>query len=189
MSDIDENTQESQETEPQDTDASAGTSDAHDAANTEDSGQEPFDAERAKAKISKANNEAKNLRERLRQAESELTALKGDESPEKQQDEQPSEPESQPGPGVDERVAAAESRAMRLEVAMETGLTAKQAERLVGNSREELLSDANELLESFGSGPRTRTHSPSERTAVSRQGADLPEETDPMKLAAKIRRG
>ena len=55
-----------------------------------------------------------------------------------------------------ERAAAAEKRAedlevraLRLEVASENGLTAAQAKRLVGGTREELESDAKELLETF----------------------------------------
>lgn len=47
------------------------------------------------------------------------------------------------------RATAAERRALLLEVATEKGLTAAQAKRLVGNSREELLADADEFLGSL----------------------------------------
>lgn len=47
-----------------------------------------------------------------------------------------------------ERVAEA-SRALRLEVAFEKGLTPAQAKRLVGDSREELEADADEILRDF----------------------------------------
>ena len=50
---------------------------------------------------------------------------------------------------AEKAAAAAESRALRLEVAAEKGLTPAQAKRLVGESREELESDADELLETF----------------------------------------
>lgn len=64
-----------------------------------------------------------------------------------------------------ERLAAAEKaaaeheqRALRLEVAAEKGLSPAQAKRLVGSTREELESDADELLATFGtkqpSGPK-----------------------------------
>ena len=39
---------------------------------------------------------------------------------------------------------------LRLEIAAEKGLTPAQARRLVGNTREELEADADELLEAFG---------------------------------------
>ncbi len=44
----------------------------------------------------------------------------------------------------------AELRAARLEVALEKGLTLTQAKRLVGNTREELEADADELLADLG---------------------------------------
>lgn len=43
----------------------------------------------------------------------------------------------------------ANSRALRLEVAAEKGLTRKQAARLQGQTKEELLADADELLADF----------------------------------------
>lgn len=49
------------------------------------------------------------------------------------------------------RADEAEARALRLEIAGEKGLTAAQAKRLVGSTREELEADADELLEAFGS--------------------------------------
>ena len=50
---------------------------------------------------------------------------------------------------AEKAAAAAEARALRLEVASEKGLTPAQAKRLVGETREELEADANELLETF----------------------------------------
>ena len=50
---------------------------------------------------------------------------------------------------AEKAAAAAEARALRLEVASEKGLTAAQAKRLVGESREELEADAQELLDTF----------------------------------------
>lgn len=50
---------------------------------------------------------------------------------------------------AEKAAAAAESRALRLEVASEKGLTPAQAKRLVGETREELEADATELLETF----------------------------------------
>lgn len=50
---------------------------------------------------------------------------------------------------AEKAAAAAESRALRLEIAAEKGLTPAQAKRLVGETREELEADASELLETF----------------------------------------
>ncbi|MEV0608119.1 hypothetical protein AB0I61_17310 [Polymorphospora rubra] len=48
------------------------------------------------------------------------------------------------------RVAELEPKLLRLEVALEKGLTAKQAARLVGSTKEELEADADDLLEEIG---------------------------------------
>ena len=50
---------------------------------------------------------------------------------------------------AEKAAAAAEARALRLEIASENGLTAAQAKRLVGETREELEADAKELLDTF----------------------------------------
>ena len=50
---------------------------------------------------------------------------------------------------AEKAAAAAEARALRLEIAAEKGLTPAQAKRLVGETREELEADATELLETF----------------------------------------
>ena len=54
---------------------------------------------------------------------------------------------------AEKAVAAAEARALRLEVAAEQGLTLAQAKRLVGVSRDELEADAKELLATFPAAP------------------------------------
>lgn len=51
------------------------------------------------------------------------------------------------------KAAAAELRVLRLEVAAEKGLSATQAKRLVGASREELETDADEFLASMPQAP------------------------------------
>ncbi len=50
---------------------------------------------------------------------------------------------------AEQATAQLEAKAMRLEVAFEKGLTPAQAKRLVGNSREELEADADEILRDF----------------------------------------
>jgi hypothetical protein len=50
---------------------------------------------------------------------------------------------------AEKRAAELESRSLRLEVASEKGLTAGQAKRLIGSTREELEADADEILKDF----------------------------------------
>jgi len=50
---------------------------------------------------------------------------------------------------AEKRATDLESRAVRLEVASEKGLTPAQAKRLVGTTREELEADADDLLATF----------------------------------------
>ena len=143
---------------------------------------EEFDAERAKSKISKANAEAKALRDRLKAAEEKIA---------KYDDAQKSESEraTERLTAAEKRAAEAEDRLMRLEIATEKGLTPAQAKRLIGSTREEMEADADELLRAFRpAGPVTRTHKPREAMRTSRQGDSVPEETDPRKLAEKIPR-
>lgn len=51
---------------------------------------------------------------------------------------------------AEKRAAEAEGRLLRLEVAQAKGLTAAQARRLQGATREELEADADDLLAAFG---------------------------------------
>lgn len=63
---------------------------------------------------------------------------------------------------LEERLSTAEARATestlkaaRLEVALDKGLTVKQASRLVGTTKEELEADADEFVSELGSTPGT----------------------------------
>lgn len=103
--------------------------------------EEEFDAERAKAKITKANQEAKSLRQRLKELEPLAAKAKEQEDAAKSVEQRIAEAER--------RVTDAETRALRLEVAAEKGLTPNQAKRLVGSTREELEADAADLLATF----------------------------------------
>ena len=72
----------------------------------------------------------------------------------------------------------AEERAARwrAEVASEKGLTAQQAARLRGTTREELVADADELLSLFpaaSTGPRTPAPDPSQGARGGQPGPDL----------------
>ena len=85
---------------------------------------------------------------------------------------------------------AARAEAARLKVALRKGLTETQAKRLVGETEEEMESDADELLESFkpaddkGKPPGGK---PKESLRGGGDPTDEPVETDPDKLAAMVK--
>lgn len=88
---------------------------------------------------------------------------------------------------------AAEMTALRLEVAIDKGLTSTQAKRLLGSTREELEADADELVASFkteeNEDPKGKpARRPTERLKGGGQPASEPDESDPRKLAAQIGR-
>lgn len=150
---------------------------------------EPFDPERAMAKIRKANSENQGLRTRLKELEEKAARLDELENANKSEQQRAQEARE----AAEKRAHDAEQRLLRLEVATEKGLTPAQARRLVGTTREELEADADELLESFG----TPTPPPGEavprrpREALRPGGRgepEPPEETDPRKLAARVPR-
>ena len=106
---------------------------------------EEFDADRAKAKIAKANNEASNLRKRLKELEAKAAQLDELEDAKKTEVERLAEQQKT----LEARAAQAEQDSARLRVAMNRGLTEAQAKRLVGSTVEELEADAEELLATF----------------------------------------
>lgn len=61
---------------------------------------------------------------------------------------------------MERKTAEAEVRALRAEVAQAKGLTAAQARRLQGSTREELEADADDLLASFPAGQPTGAGTP-----------------------------
>lgn len=152
-------TSERDDTEP---DASPDT----DEGTAESSGDVPPEV---KAALKKANEEAKNLRLRLKEFE----------------DRDKTEAER-----ISERLSAAEKRALdadRLEIALDKGLTKGQAKRLVGSTREELEADADELLADLGvddEKPAT-SRRPKERLKPGASNDADPQE-DPSKIADRI---
>lgn len=83
----------------------------------------------------------------------------------------------------------AAAKALRHEIAAAKGLTAAQAKRLVGATKEELEADADEILEAFPSQGGS-TPPPSRRPAADLRGGsdpnDGPDEMDPRKLAESV---
>ena len=119
-----------------------------------------FDAEKAAARIKKLQSESRNLRDRLKTAEKAATDVSE----------------------KDRTIGSLQAENLRLTVGYELGLPHKLAARLSGNTREELISDAEELL---------KLVSPASRKVVEdlRPGSQpeaIPEETDVDKIAARM---
>ena len=88
-----------------------------------------------KAALRKANKEAETLRLKLQEFED--------------RDKTEAQKLADRAEAAEKRAVELETKALRLEVASEKGLTPAQAKRLVGTTREELEADADELLETF----------------------------------------
>lgn len=104
-----------------------------------DAGKKALEAERRKAR--EAAKERDTLAARLKEFED--------------RDKSDSEKAAERLTAAEKRAADAEARATRLDVAFEKGLTPAQAKRLVGNTREELEADADEILRDFPAAPAT----------------------------------
>jgi hypothetical protein len=142
-------------------------------------GDEELDVARAKAKIAKANREAKNLRTRLKELEDAEAARKESEMSDLEKANARAE-------AAEKRAQELEFNSVRAEIAAEKGLTPAQAKRLQGSTKEELEADADDLLEAFKAAGGT----PKPRTGKLRGGSNPDEsatELDPDKLAAQIR--
>jgi hypothetical protein len=103
-----------------------------------------FDPDKAREKIRKINSENRNLRKRASDAEAKAQGV----------DEK------------DKKLTALEADNMRLRVAVKHGLPESLVKRLTGTTEEEILQDAEELMELFGSKkpptqqPREKLRSP-----------------------------
>jgi len=138
MADEQEITEPATGDEPADTPAEGGGQDLGDA------GKRAIAEERAARR--EAEKQRKELEARLKELEPLAAKAKRLEEASKSEAEKLSEKLS----AAETRAAEAEQRLLRAEVAAEKGLTAKQARRLVGTTREELEADADDLLAVFG---------------------------------------
>lgn len=73
---------------------------------------------------------------------------------------------------IERQARESEARALRAEVANAKGLTPNQAKRLVGESREELEADADELLKDIGAQQKRGNRVPTEGKTTSKPGDD-----------------
>ena len=87
---------------------------------------------------------------------------------------------------AEKRASDAEGRLTRLEVAIDKGLTPAQAKRLVGETREELEADADDLLATFkpAAAEETSPVTPSMDLGT-RSGTPMPLNGDPLEAALR----
>lgn len=124
---------------------------------------EAFDAEKAREKIRKVNSEAASLRKRLADAEAQA---KGSDD-------------------KDKTISTQEAEIIRLRVAVKHGLPEALVKRLSGSTEEEILKDAEELMELFGGPKKPPTQQP--REALRSPGDPTkPAEVDIDKLVERV---
>jgi hypothetical protein len=109
-----------------------------------DAGKQALAAERTARR--EAERQRKEMEARLKELEPLAAKAKQLEDAKKSEAEKLTERAA----AAEKRAAEAETRALRLEVAGAKGLTAAQAKRLVGTTKEELEADADELVAAFG---------------------------------------
>lgn len=102
-----------------------------------DAGKKALDAERREKRA--AEKRASDLEARLKEFED--------------RDKTEAQKLAERAEAAEKRAAEIEARALRLEVAHEKGLTPGQAKRLVGSTRDELETDADEILRDFPTKP------------------------------------
>lgn len=132
---------EEETTEVVDTDeqeAQEATSETEDNDDGDDAGT--FDTDKAREKIRKVNSENRNLRKRAAEAEA----------------------KAKDSEGKDTRLTALEAENLRLRIGVKHGLPEALVKRLTGTTEEEILQDAEELMELFG-GKKPPTQQPREK--------------------------
>jgi predicted RNase H-like HicB family nuclease len=128
----------------------------------DDSG-EKWDVEKAKRQVRKLTSENRALRERANKA-----------------------PKAEDVQAKDQRISELEAANLRYDVGYELGLPKAVAKRLQGNTREEMLADAEELIEQFAPTRRPSTRKPAEALRGGTQPEQEPEETDVRKLGERM---
>lgn len=139
----------------------ATTEDQTEAPEVEDQ-DEAWDPERAKRKIAKLNSEAAGLRKRVNEA-----------------------PKADDVAAKDRRINDLEATSLRYEVAFDLGLPKEIASRLMGSTKEEMVADAERLMELIAPTKRS-TQRPTEALRGGLQPDKDPEETDLKKLGARM---
>ena len=117
------------------------------------------------------------LLERLRKKNSENQALR--------KRTKDAEEKAQNATDAEQRAKALEAENLRYKVALDNGIPAAIAQRLIGNTEEELLADAQKLMEQFGV-QAPPSQQPREKGRVQNIGNTPPEETDLEKIGSSM---
>jgi Zn-dependent M32 family carboxypeptidase len=107
------------------------------------------DAEQLKQDAKKTDDVPPEVRRALNKANKEAESLRLQLKEFQDRDKTEAEKVAERATEAETRAVKAEAKATRLEVAFEKGLTPAQAKRLVGETREELEADADEILRDF----------------------------------------
>ena len=122
-----------------------------------------WEPERARKKIAKLNNEIRAVKEKAKEADEKFATVAEKDS----------------------RIADLEKQALRYEVAFDLGLPKQIASRLQGNTREEMIADAQQLVDLIAPAKRP-TQKPTETLRGGLEPEREPEETDTRKIAERM---
>lgn len=122
-----------------------------------------WDPKRAKEKIRKLNQEIQSTKAKLAEA-----------------------PKADDVAAKDSRITELEGAALRLEIALDLGLPKEIASRLQGKDRDEMVADAEKLLELLAPTKRPATRRPAEQLRGGGDPDREPEETDLKKLGERM---
>lgn len=156
-----EQVDESTETEPT-TQTESETS--QEDGSSDDDWRNNFDPDKARDKIRKLSSEAKNLRDRAKSAEEKVHGVEE----------------------KDKQIGALEAANLRYEVAFDLGLPKELVPRLQGSTKDELLKDAEQLLELVTPAKRPPAKRPVENLRGGGEPEREPEETDTTKIAERM---
>ena len=149
--------------EPENSDGADEPTTDNDASPEDEPTDETWDPERAKKKIAKLNSEAANLRKRLNET-----------------------PKVEDVAAKDKRITDLEADSLRLGIALDLGLPREIAMRLQGKDRDEMVADAEKLLELLALAKRPAGRKPTEALRPGTDPDSEPEETDLGKLGARM---
>ena len=159
-----ENTPEAPEQEPTEQPTESEQPEQEPQEEPEDGGKDnEWDPERAKKKIAKLNSENRSLRERANKA-----------------------PKPEDVQAKDQRISELEAANLRYDVGYELGLPREIAQRLQGATREEMLADAEKLVELIAPTKAPSTRRPAEALRGGTQPEQEPEETDVRKIGERM---
>ena len=144
---------------------------------------ENLDADALRAELKKTREEAAKHRVAAREARARAKEYEDQNKTEAQKLQERAET-------AEKALTAANRAALVASVALKKGLTEAQSKRLIGDTKDELEADADELLESFknDAGGQAPTGGTRERLRPGAVPSAEEEETDPRKLAAKVPR-